>query len=95
MYKHLKNAGNVFDVFKHGVLMKAVESKPPLVYFESHCGFASYEKPELWESSWIKVQRETGCHCVLCDINCHVHVSVLEASQEVGPYFDFFCGDLR
>jgi len=93
MYEHLKNAGNVFDVFKHGVLMKAVESKPPLVYFESHCGFASYEKPELWESSWIKVQRESNCHCFLCDTNCNIHLSVLEACKEIGPYFTFFCAD--
>lgn len=68
-YNHLKNAGNIFDIFKHGLLMKAVEHDPPSLYFESHCGFASYNKPELWESSWIKVQRETNCRCILCDIN--------------------------
>ena len=87
-YNHLNNAGNVFDVFKHGLLMKAVEVKKPTFYFESHCGFASYNKPELWESSWIKVQRQTDCICLLCDINPDVGKSIPASDR-----FMFKCTD--
>jgi 23S rRNA A2030 N6-methylase RlmJ len=87
-YNHLSNAGNVFDSFKHGLLMKAVEVDYPSVYFESHCGFASYDKPELWESSWIKVQRLTNCSCLLCDINPEVGKSIPDSE-----YFNFKCTD--
>lgn len=93
MYDHLKNAGNIFDVFKHGVLMKAVENNYPSVYFESHCGFASYSKPELWESSWIKVHRLTNCHCILCDTNPDVEMSVIKASEKENWAFMFQCTD--
>jgi len=87
MYDHLKNAGNVFDVFKHGLLMKAVEYDPPSLYFESHCGYASYSKPELWESSWIKVQRETKCGCILCDINPEVITFNIDKANDIEPFF--------
>ena len=71
-YKHSKNARNVFDIFKHACLLKAVEIKQPKVYFETHCGKASYQLPELWESSWMKVHRQNHCKIVLCDIDPEV-----------------------
>jgi hypothetical protein len=76
MYDHLKQSGNMFDIFKHAILMKAVELKKPNIYFESHCGLMSYDKPVLWESSWIKVQRKTGATCILCDINPEIGKSI-------------------
>lgn len=75
-YKHSKNARNVFDIFKHACLLKAVQIKQPKAYFETHCGKASYRLPELWESSWMKVYREVGCVMVLCDINPKVGATV-------------------
>lgn len=69
MYNHSKNAGNKYDVFKHDWLLKVVEKYTPKVYFESHCGFARYDKPRGWESSWVKVHKATKCHCILCDID--------------------------
>jgi 23S rRNA A2030 N6-methylase RlmJ len=88
MYDHLKQSGNMFDIFKHACLIKAVEINYPGTYFESHCGFASYDKPELWESSWIKVQRLTNCYCTLCDINPEVQNSIPDSNK-----FNFKCID--
>lgn len=89
MYDHLKHSGNMFDIFKHGLLIKAVETNYPGTYFESHCGFASYDKPDLlWESSWLKVQRLTSCHCILCDTNPEVGKSIPDSEN-----FSFSCTD--
>ena len=72
MYNHSKHAGNEYDVFKHDWLLKIVDKCKPKVYFESHCGFARYDKPAGWESSWIKVHKATKCLCILCDTNPEV-----------------------
>jgi len=71
-YNHSKNAGSVFDVFKHATLLKAVERKQPDVYFETHCGFSSYSHPEIWEASWAKVHRIKPIEMILCDTNPEV-----------------------
>lgn len=69
MYHHEKHAGSVFDIFKHACLINLTKKYTPKVYFESHCGFAYYYKPERWESSWLKILRKTKCDCILCDTN--------------------------
>jgi hypothetical protein len=68
-YNHFNNAGTVFDIFKHAVLLKAVERKKPKTYFETHCGFPSYKKSEMWEASWVKVHRIGPVNMILCDNN--------------------------
>ena len=88
MYDHLKHSGNMFDIFKHACLIKAVEINYPGIYFESHCGFASYNKPELWDSSWMKVNRLTDCDCVLCDTNVEVEKSIPDSDK-----FQFYLTD--
>ncbi|MCK5614792.1 hypothetical protein KAR91_73705 [Candidatus Pacearchaeota archaeon] len=85
-YKHSKNARNVFDIFKHACLLKAVQIKKPGVYFETHCGKASYQLPELWESSWMKVHRQNHCNIMLCDIDP-------EVGKTVDGMFPFKCGN--
>ena len=75
-YNHSDNAGSVFDTFKHAILLKAVERKQPDVYFETHCGFSSYSKPEIWESSWAKVHRTKPIEMILCDTNPEVGKTV-------------------
>lgn len=80
-YNHYKYAGNVYDIFKHACLLKVIEKEKPKFYFETHCGFASYKKPEVWESSWLKVYKtlnnlKVNCNFVLCDTNPNVGKTV-------------------
>jgi 23S rRNA A2030 N6-methylase RlmJ len=88
MYNHNNNAGSVSDIFKHAVLLKAAERKKPKTYFETHCGFSSYKKPEIWESSWAKVHRTGATHMILCDIN-HLVGNTVPSYDE----FEFICAD--
>ncbi len=77
MYNHEDNAGSVFDIFKHAILLKAVQRKKSIkTYFETHCGFSSYNKGEIWESSWVKVHRIRPVEMILCDTNPDVFHTV-------------------
>lgn len=85
MYDHSKKAGSIYDTFKHACLINITEKFTPKTYFESHCGYPYYYRPERWDSSWLKIHRKTKCQLILCDINPEVIKTIQASGVFIAP----------